>query len=99
MLIIKEQMSTVGTCNKIANLRDNKNIHVGINRLLNTFSLDEFQLNRVLKEQIDPCKVKVTEDKIMNASTKKTKQLTHDLHDIIQFFYNPKRILLITNVL
>lgn len=89
-------MSTVGTCNKIANLRDNKNIHVGINRLLNTFSLDEFQLNRVLKEQIDPCKVKVTEDKIMNASTK---QLTHDLHDIIQFFYNPKRILLITNVL
>lgn len=93
-------MSTVGTCNKIANLRDIKNIHVGINRLLNTFSLDEFQLNRVLKEQIDPCKVKVTEDKIMNASTKKTtKQLTHDLHDIIQFFYNPKRILLITNVL
>lgn len=93
-------MSTVGTCNKIANLRDNKNIHVGINRLLNTFSLDEFQLNRVLKEQIDPCKVKVTEDKIMNASTKKTtKQLTHDLHDIIQFFNNPKRILLITNVL
>lgn len=91
-------MSTVGTCNKIANLRDNKNIHVGINRLLNTFSLDEFQLNRVHKEQIDPCKVKVTEDKIMNAST--TKQLTHDLHDIIQFFfYNPKRILLITNVL
>lgn len=93
-------MSTVGTCNKIANLRDNKNIHVGINRLLNTFSLDEFQLNRVHKEQIDHCKVKVTEDKIMNASTKKTtKQLTHDLHDIIQFFYNPKRILLITNVL
>lgn len=93
-------MSTVGTCYKIANLRDNKNIHVGINRLLNTFSLDEFQLNPVLKEQIDPCKVKVTEDKIMNASTKKTtKQLTHDLHDIIQFFYNPKRILLITNVL
>lgn len=43
-------MSTVGTCNKIANLRDNKNIHVGINRLLNTFSLDEFQLNRVHKE-------------------------------------------------
>lgn len=93
-------MSTIGTCNKIANLRDNKNIHVGINRLLNTFSLDEFQLNRVHKEQIDPCKVKVTEDKIMNASTTKTtKQLTHDLHDIIQFFYNRKRILLITNVL
>lgn len=86
MLIIKEQMSTVGTCNKIANLRDNKNIHVGINRLLNTFSLDEFQLNRVHKEQIDPCKVKVTEDKIMNASTTKTtKQLPMTFMTLFNF--------------
>lgn len=64
-------MSAVGTCNIIASLRDKLNIHVGINLLLNTFSLDIFQLNYVLKEYINPCKVKVTEDKRIIASTKK----------------------------